>query len=146
MSNTDQHLVDYLFEQIFVQKLRCTHFNSITQHISKNSVWNRHTDENKIMDNMLQKYKSYYRDKAEKMKIKLLELKQYNTSSYLTYDSEYYINKYNAQVEQVNKYIVELDNKNINHITTEKLSYISQEINLLFPSITPDPTLLGLII
>lgn len=143
MSSTDQHLVDYLFEQIFVQRLRCTHFNSISPQTSTNSIWNRHSDEIKILDLMVQQYKKYYINKAEQIKTKLADIKENNISSYLTYDTEYYINQYNDRVEQVKKYLVELDAKTNDHISTDKLSHISSEIDELFPNFISDPTLLG---
>ena len=98
------------------------------------------------MDNIIEKYKKYYHDKAEEIKTKLEEQKEYNISSYLTYDTEYYINQYNDRVEEINKYLVELDNKTFDNIANEKLSSISETIDQLFPNYMADPTLLGKLI
>lgn len=144
MNSFDQKLVDFLYENIFSQKIRCDYFNKIG--IQANSVWNKHIDEKKILDNMIEKYKKYYHDKAEEIKVKLEEQKQYNVSSYLTYDTDYYINQYNDRVEEINKYLVELDNKTFDHIAKEKLSSISQKIDQLFPNYMTDPTLIGKLI
>ena len=56
MSNNDQLLVDHLYNAIFVQQLRCNHFNSVGQQAS-NSVWNKQADEKKIIDKMVDQYK-----------------------------------------------------------------------------------------
>lgn len=141
MNNNDQKFVDFLYEQIFVQQFRCNYFNTLGQ-TAPTSVWNRVSDEKNILHKMIDNYKQYYVNKAEYIKTKLEEFKEYNITSYLTYDTEYYINQYNERIETINKYIVEIDNKNIDHIATEKLSYISDDINALFPDIL-DPSLLG---
>ena len=141
MDNSDQQLVDILYENIYIQQIRCDYFNTIG--VQSNSIWNKHTDEKKILDNIIEKYKKYYHDKAEEIKNKLSEQKEYNVSSYLTYDTEYYINQYNDRVEELNKYQVELDTKTLDHIATEKLSSISETIDQMFPGYITDPTLLG---
>ena len=146
MSKTDQRLVDYLFEQIFVQQLRCNYFISIAPQASANSIWNRHSDENKILNIMVEQYKQYYKNKASQIKNKLADIKEQNISSYLTYDTDYYINQYNDRIEQVKKYLVELDTRTIDNISKDKLSHISDEIDELFPGFISDPTLLGLVV
>lgn len=142
MDNNDQKLVDFLYEQIFVQQLRCNYFETLGQ-TTPNSVWNRVSDEKNILNIMITNYRQYYTDKAELIKIKLCELKEYNIASYLTYDKEYYVNLYNAQIETVNKYIVSIENKTMDHISTKKLSYISDDIDTLFNGFILNPTLLN---
>ena len=142
MSNNDQLLVDYLYNTIFVQKLRCDHFNSVGQQ-SSNSVWNKYRDEKKILDNMTDMYKKYYKDKVEELKIKLSDIKEYNVNSYLTYDTEYHLSKYNQSMEEIDRYLVELEAKTFDHITKDKLSSISETLDLQFPGYLIDPTLLG---
>ena len=107
MSNNDQQLVDHLFEQIFVQKLRCTHFDTINPNLSSNSVWNKSSDEKAILELTINKYKKYYQDKMEELKNVLTVKKDYDVSSYLTYDAEYYVNEYNDRNEEIKKYLAE---------------------------------------
>jgi hypothetical protein len=140
--NNDQQLVDYLYNSIFVQQVRCNHFNSVGYQ-STNSIWNKQIDEKKILDKIIQNYKKYYKDKAVALLIHLGEINKNNVNSYLTYDPEYYIEKYKKRVEELNKYILEIDKKDFNIITTVKLSTISVEIDKLFPNYMFDPTLLG---
>lgn len=141
MSNNDQQLVDHLYNIIFVQQLRFNHFNSVGQ--SNNSVWNKHSDEKKILDTMVENYKNYYKTKVEDLKTKLYDLKEVNVNSYLTYDKEYYVNEYNQRIEELNKYLVELDTKTLDHISKDKLSFLSEELELQFPDYLVDPVLLG---
>lgn len=141
MNSIDQKLVDFLYENIFTQQQRCDYFNTVG--VQVNSVWNKYADEKKILDNTVAKYKKYYQDKAEEIKTKLEEQKEYNVSSYLTYDPEYYVNEYNERVEEVKKYLAELDCKTLDHIAKDKLSSISEKIDQLFPGYIVDPTLLG---
>lgn len=141
MSNNDQLLVDHLYNAIFVQQLRCNHFNSVGQQAT-NSVWNKQADEKKILDNMVNQYKKYYKDKVEELKTQLLEHKEYNVSSYLTYDTEYHVSQYNQRMEELNKYLVELDAKTFHQITNYKLSSVSEAVDLQFPGYISDPSLL----
>jgi hypothetical protein len=46
-------------------------------------------------------------------------------------------------MEEIDKYIVHLDAKTFDHISKEKLSYISDVINSQFPDYLIDPTLVG---
>ena len=142
MSNNDQQLVDHLYNAIFVQQLRCNHFNATGQQAS-NSVWNKYSDEKKILNSMVDKYKNYYKTKVDDLKSKLHDLKEVNVNSYLTYDTEYYVNDYNKRMEELDKYLVELDAKTLDHITTEKLSTMSEAIEQQFPEYLKDPVLLG---
>jgi len=142
MSNNDQQLVDHLYNTIFVQQLRCNHFNSVGQQVN-NSIWNKHTDERKILDIFVDKYKNYYKTKVNDLKIKLHEMKDANINSYLTYDVDYHINTYNQHMSHLHKYLVELDAKTFDHIAKDKLSSISVELDIQFPGYLIDPTLLG---
>jgi hypothetical protein len=142
MSNNDQQLVDYLYNTIFVQLLRCTHFESIGKQMT-NSVWNKHSDEKKILEIMIDKYKNYYKTKVDTLKSQLEDLKEVNINSYLTYDSEFYINEYTKRMEELDKYLAELDSKTLEDISTTKLSNVSQVINFQYPGYFIDPTLLG---
>lgn len=145
MINNDQQLVDHLFQQIFVQKLRCTHFDGVKPKPSANSVWNKSSDETAILDRAVGKYKKYYQNKAEELKKKLREKNEYDISSYLTYDKEYYVNEYNDRVEEIRKYLVELENKNVDQIAKDDLSVVSEKVNTLYPAFMVKPTLLGLL-
>jgi c-di-AMP phosphodiesterase-like protein len=142
MANNDQLLVDHLYNTIFIQNIRCNHFNSIG-HQASNSVWNKHSDEKKILDNMVDNYKNYYKDMTEKLKTDLNDIKEVNINSFLTYDSEYHVSQYLQRVEEIDKYLVELDTKTFEHISKNKISYISDVINSQFPDCLIDPTLLG---
>lgn len=145
MSNNDQQLVDHLFEQIFVQKPRCTHFDTINPNLSSNSVWNKSSDEKAILDLTLNKYKKYYKDKMEELKNVLSVKKDYDISSYLTYDTEYYVNEYNDRNEEIKKYLVELETKTFEDISNQDLTNVSEQLNALYPNFMCKPTLLGLL-
>lgn len=145
MSNNDQQLVDHLYNTIFTQQLRCNHFNN-SGYQSHNSVWNKHPDEKKILNIMVENYKNYYKNKVEELKEKLLELKEININSYLTYNAEYYVNQYNERLEEINKYLVEIDLKTIDHIAKDKLNSISTVIDSDYPDFFATPTLLGRIV
>ena len=142
MSNNDQQLVDHLYNAIFVQQLRCNHFESSGQQPAT-SIWNRYIDEKKILNATVEQYKNYYKNKIDTLKTELHVLKELNISSYLTYDTEYYINEYNSRMEELEKYIVELDSKSFTQITENTLSSISTTIDLQFPNYLSTPTLLG---
>ena len=142
MSNNDQLLVDHLYNAIFVQQLRCNHFNSVGQQAS-NSVWNKQADEKKIIDNMVDQYKKYYKDKVEKLKNQLHDIKEANINSYFTYDTEYHVSLYNQRMEELNKYLVEIDAKTLVDIANDKLSSLSEALDLQFPGYLVDPSLLG---
>ena len=53
MDTSEQKLVDFLYENIFAQKQRCDYFNNMR--VQSNSLWNKHTDEKKILDNLIEK-------------------------------------------------------------------------------------------
>jgi hypothetical protein len=143
MSSTDQQYIDHLYNQIFVQQLRCDHFNTITPQPSTKSVWNKSNDEEQILDLMVQKYKEYYQNKATELKNKVEELKETNVTHFLTYDTDYYINEYTQRTEQIDNYLVELAAKTVDHIAKETLGSVSEEIDVLFPGYMADPTLVG---
>lgn len=143
MSNKEeQQLVDHLYNTIFVQQQRCDYFNSNGKQAS-NSVWNKYSDEKKILDIMVENYKNYYKTKVEDLKAKLHDLKETNVNSYLTYDKEYYMNEYTKRIEELDKYLVELDAKTLEHISRNKLSYLSETLEFQFPNYLLDPILLG---
>lgn len=141
MNINDQQLVDHLYNQIFTQQTRFNYFNKIsTQHV--NSVWNKTSDENEILKNMVEHYKKYYINKTLEIKVQLENNKNDNISSYLTYDPKYYIDEYNSNIEDIDKYISKLKLKNIDNID-EDFSQISENVDKLFPSFLKIPTLLG---
>ena len=142
MSNNDQQIIDHLYNTIYTQQIRCDQFYNGYQ--PTNSVWNRYTDEKKILDSLVHKYKKFYINKAEELKNKILEIKEYNTNSYLTYDLEFYINSYNNQLDQINKYISNVENINVELIKKDKLNSISKDLDLLFPGYLVSPTLFGI--
>jgi hypothetical protein len=141
MSNRDQHLIDHLYNTVCLQKLRCDFFYNGT--IQANSIWNKYTDEKKILDITVNNYKNFYKNKVEELKTKVSELKEQNINSYLTYDTEYYINQYNSLMEDINKYCNELEEKTVDDLQKVKLSYISKNIEELFPNFTVNPVLLN---
>lgn len=145
MSNNDQQLVDHLFEQIFVQKLRCTHFDTTSPNLSSNSVWNKSSDEKAILELTINKYKKYYQNKIEELKKLLSDKKDYDVSSYLTYDTEYYVNEYNDRNEEIKKYLVELETKTFEEISIKDLTIVSEKLTVLYPNFMCKPTLLGLL-
>jgi hypothetical protein len=141
MCNNDQQLVDHLYNAIFVQYLRCNYFNFSGQ--QPNSVWNKHTDEKKILDTMVNTYKNFYKTKVEKLKTKLNDIKENNINSYLTYDKEFYVNEYTNRIKELDKYLIELDARTFVHIANDKLSSLSEALDLQFPGYLVNPTLLG---
>ena len=140
MSNNDQRLIDHLYNAVCLQKLRCDYFYHTNQ--QPNSVWNKYTDEKKMLDINIISYKNFYKNKVEELKTKVTELKEQNINSYLTYNTEYYINQYNSLMEDINKYCVELETKTIENIQKEKLSYVSKNIEEIFPNFMVNPLLL----
>lgn len=141
MSNRDQLLIDHLYNTFCLQKLRCDYFYNINQ--QPNSIWNKYTDEKKILEITINNYKNFYKKKIEELKIKVTELKVQNINSYLTYNTEYYINQYNSLMEDINKYCVELEIKTVENIQKEKLNYVSKNIEELFPNFMVNPLLLN---
>lgn len=141
-SYKEQQLVDHLYEGIFLQKIRCAHFYS---NLSADSVWNKSVDENAILKLLISKYKKYYEDKIEELKVVLEQKKEYDVSNFLTYDTEYYINNYNQNSEEINKYLVELENKTFEQISKDDLTIVSDDLTILFPNFMSKPSLLGLL-
>lgn len=144
MNHKDQKLVDHLFERIFLQKIRYAFFSKVPPKRHPN-IRDKSNDEKEILEDFIAKYKKFYQDKAEELKKKLNEKKEYDISSYFAYDTEYYINEYNNRVEEVNKYLVELENKTNDQIDKDDLSFVSEKINALYPNFIPKPNLLGLL-
>jgi hypothetical protein len=142
MINNDQQFVDYLYNNIFVQLLRFNHFDSAGKQ-STNSIWNKYSDEKKILDIFVDRYKKYYKNKAESLKPILHKIKETNIHSFLTYDIDYHILQYNTRIEEIDKYLSELEFQTLNHISKHKLSFISETLNTQFPGYLSDPTLLG---
>lgn len=141
MSNNDQLLIDHLYNAVCSQKLRCDYFYNTNQ--QPKSIWNKYTDEKKILEITMNNYKNFYKNKIEELKLKVTELKEQNINSYLTYNTEYYINQYNSLMEDINKYCVELDIKTVENIQKEKLNYVSKNIEELFPNFMVTPLLLN---
>ena len=141
MSNNDQQIIDHLYNAIYIQKLRCDQFYNGYQ--ATNSVWNRYSDEKKILDMFVDKYKNFYKNKAEELKKKVLDIKEYNIKSYLTYDVEFYVNSYNTQIDEINNYISHVESKTYELIKKDKLNSISKDIDILFPGYLVYPSLFG---
>ena len=137
MDSIDQKLVDFLYENIFVQKLRSNHFLSMAP---PNSVWNKHADEKKILDNTIDAYKGYYVKKAEEMKARLETEKNRNVNSYLTYDTEFYVNQFNERVEEITKYLVELESRDLEYISKNSLNSVSDTLDVVFPHFMTNPS------
>ena len=142
MNINDQQIVDHLYSQIFIQQFRYNYFNNITSKQHINSVWNKTSDEKEILKSMVESYKNFYKNKAEYIKTQLEIIKNHNITSYLTYNTEYYVNEYNSHVEDVDKYLSELKSKTIDNIDDD-LSHISENVDKLFPYMFKIPTLLG---
>ena len=109
MNSNDQQYVDHLYRQIFAQQVRFNHFNAIVYNTK--SVWNRSRDEKEILDKMVLAYKKFYSDKAVILKTKFEEIKDTAIASYLTYNTEYHINNFNKRIEEIDKYLVELQHQ-----------------------------------
>jgi len=139
--NNDQYYIDQLYALISAQRLRYNHFSIIIPQPSSTSVWNKTSDEKSILDKMVDTYKGYYKVKCDELKTKLEEIKDYNTTSLLTYDVDYHINEYNARMEEIKKYLVDLENKTIEETFKDDLSKISENVDLLSFSYIADPQL-----
>lgn len=142
MSSNDQNIIDHLYNAIYIQQIRCDHFYNGYQ--STNSVWNKYSDEKKILDTLVNKYKNFYKNKAEELKKKILELKELNINSYLTYDPDFYIKLYETQTQEIDRYISDIEKISIEFIKTNKLNSISKDIDIIFPGYLVIPTLLCL--
>ena len=142
MSNNDQALIDHLYNTIYAQQLRCDLFYNGSP---INSVWNKYTDEKKILDAMVDKYKTFYKTRADQLKIIVFDIKESRVNSYLTYDIEFYNNLYITQLEEINKFITLVENKTLDSIFKNKFNSISTDIDILFPEYLVSPTLFGLL-
>lgn len=143
MNSNDQKFLDQLYGSIFVQQLRYNHFNAINPKTSTTSIWNKSKDELELLHKLVDTYKQYYFNKAKELQNKLTELKESYMVSYLTYDTEFYINQYNDRMSTIYKYITELETKTVNDIITSKISLVSPDINLVFPFFMTDSSLIG---
>ena len=143
MTNNDQQTVDLFYNAIYLQQIRCDHFY-IGPHCT-NSIWNRHPDEKNILNTLIKKYKNFYIKKAEELKKKVLETKEDNIKSYLTYDPTFYIKLYDNQVEEIDKYILDVENKTDESIQKDRINFISKGIDELFPNYLVTPVLHGLL-
>ena len=70
-------------------------------------------------------------------------MKEYNIKSYFTYDSDFYNNLYSNQIQQIDKYVTDIESKTLEFIKKNKLTFISKDIDELFPLYLVSPTLLG---
>jgi len=139
--NIDQQIIDYLYNSIYLQEIKC---NQCKTCIQVNSVWNKYTEEKKFLDTLVEKYKNFYKNKVVELKKKIFEIKENNIKSYFTYDSEFYTKKYDEQMAEITKYIRDLDSYTLQEIKTKNLNFISKDIDDLFPSYMVIPTLLGI--
>jgi len=139
----EQSKVDILYNGILLQKIRYDHFKSVAPTTQPISIWNRSNDEKKMLDILIEKYKSYYINKAEELKVKLAEIRDYNTSSYMTYNKSYYLTEYTTRFDEVNRYIEHIRAKTIIEILNDKLGIVSEHIESMFPRYMANPTLIG---
>ena len=143
MNSNDQQFLDQLYGSIFVQQLRYNHFNAITPQPRSTSIWNKSKDERELLQKLVDTYKQYYYNKAKELQVKLTTLKESDITSYLTYNTEYYINQYNDRMSTIYKYITELETKTTDDILNTKMSLVSPDINTVFPSFMADSSLVG---
>ena len=139
MSNSDQQLIDLLYNNIYMQKIKCEYY--FNKHISPDSMWNKHTDEHNIMELYIKKYKQFYIDKSNELIIKLIEIKNANINSYLTFNPEQYENLHTTDLNNINIIVNQINSKNINSILSDKISILFKPFNNI-PIIFVDPTLL----
>jgi hypothetical protein len=137
----EQQIIDNLYNAIYLQEIRCNQYIIGVKQV--NSVWNKYPDEKKFLDILVEKYKNFYKNKASELKTKVLEMKEYNIKSYFTYDSDFYNNLYLTQIQQIDKYVTDLESKTLDFIKKNKLTSISKDIDELFPLYLVSPTLLG---
>jgi hypothetical protein len=138
MNSYDQLKLDHLYHSIYVQKLRYNTFNTIK---TSSGVWNTSATEKKVLEGLLNTYKKYYFTKITELKEKITEEKKHNTESYLTYDPEFYINKFKISIEEINKYTVKLEKINIDNFYLTDLSIISNNFSLSHPDFLLKPNL-----
>lgn len=139
MSDISQSTLDHLYMQIYAQHTRYSYFNNQS---SSKGVWNKSGHEKGILDRYIELYKNYYRTQALKIRTQIESDKDYNVSSYLTYDPEYYVNLCNDRVEEITKYLVELDNLSYEDVLTKDLSSISSVIDNKFGTKILSPSML----
>ena len=94
---------------------------------------------------MVDKYKTFYKTRADQLKIIVFDIKESRVNSYLTYDIEFYNNLYITQLEEINKFITLVENKTLDSIFKNKFNSISTDIDILFPEYLVSPTLFGLL-
>lgn len=138
MNSPDQLKLDLLYHSIYVQKLRYNNFNAIK---TSTGVWNTSAAEKRVLEGLISTYKKYYFDKIKELTLNIKEEKKYNIESYLTYDTEFYINKFNSSMEEINKYIVELENIDIDNFYLKNLSIISDNFNISHPEFLLKPSI-----
>jgi hypothetical protein len=136
----DQSFIDQVYYNIFEQTLR---YNQFYINLHSSSVWNKAIGEKNVLESLITIYKKFYEDRAEEIRIKIGEIKEVNVNSYMTYDCEYHINKYNDRISEVNKYLITLEALTYEDVMDAKLGVISEEIELLFPKYIVTPTLYG---
>jgi hypothetical protein len=139
MNNNDQQIIDFLYTQIITQKIRCDHFKLIIQ--APQSIWNKYRDEKTILDKITTLYKKFYINKLNKLKIILEEKKIYYVTSYLTYNTDFYLNQHKKMNEDIEKYLTNISNTPTDNITTTNIFTLSTDINTLVPNYLPTPTL-----
>jgi hypothetical protein len=134
---SDQLKLDLLYHSIYVQKLRYDTFNAI----QTSGVWNKSKDEKSILDQLIYEYKNYYLKKTDDLIKKLNDEKEYNITSYLTLSTEFYITKFNQEIEQIDTYLLKLKKIDHNNVLNTDLSIISADIDLKYFDFLLKPTI-----
>ncbi len=124
--NEDQLKIDLLYNAVYLQIIRYKHFEDKK---IQAGFWNRSLDEREILNNYIKEYINCYRIKIPLIRKKIEEEKQYNTTSYFTYDVKYYENQYEKKMKEINEYEKKLGELDYKNILKTDLTKVSEEID-----------------
>ena len=136
----DQQIIDLLYNAVYVQHLRYSHYNSM----QLQGQWNsRFHDETIILNTFVEKYKKYFITRCQELSKLITETKQYNTESYLTINTEFYLTQYEEHITELKKYTDKVNAINVHDILTTDLSSLGSILDKLYPDFIKTATLFG---
>lgn len=138
MNSINQSKIDLLYNAIYIQNIRYLHFTAIKTSGQWSSKFN---DEIVIFKNLIKEYKQLFLNQINDLTKIITDAKEYNTTSYLTYNCDYYIEQFNNHIDLLNKYTDKVENLNIDNVLITDLSSLGKELDLLYPKFITVPSL-----
>jgi hypothetical protein len=123
MNSTEQKTLDQLYLFVTFQNIRSSKLK--TQR------------ERQLLMDFIGLYKKYYFNKAKEILARLEIDHQKCVNSLFTFDTKYYTQEYKQRKTEVEEYLLNLQSCDFQ----TDMSYISDEISLLFPNFILTPTL-----